>query len=407
MSETDSSRAEPPEALPPPVPPRGTAAPPRRLYRDPGGPIGGVASGMAAYFEIDPVIVRLLWIVALLTGVGFFAYLVSWLVIPKAKVWPPQGYAQSVTRDGRSTAMVSGLVIVALAALIGNGVDGMGDLLLPAALIGFGLYLLNERSGRSDAAAPEAGDNPLPAPGESWYETEASAARAEPYVRDSASAVEAPPSVVTPTVLSLLAIAAGVCWALTAAGLLQPSVVGLAAGGLVLVGLGLLASLWLGRAPGLTLIGLGLTGVLVVGSAVEPWVARAREFQATNMANLNLEHIGDMAGDRRVDPQSLAELEPVYGLGMGELTVDLSELDFSGATRDLEIQVGMGRATVIVPSDVHVEIDGQVGLGKASALDLTSEGMGASVQTSDAALDAGTLRVKFAVGLGEGMVLRE
>jgi hypothetical protein len=212
---------------------------------------------------------------------------------------------------------------------------------------------------------------------------------------------------VTPTVLSLLAIAAGVCWALAAAGVLQPSVAGLAAGGLVLVGLGLLASLWLGRAPGLALLGMGLTGVLLVASAVEPWMARAREFQATDMAHLKLDQLRGLAGDRRFDPQSLAELEPVYGLGMGELTVDLSEIDFTGATRDVEIQLGMGKATVIVPEDVHVEIDGQVALGKASALELTSEGMGATVQTSDAALDAGTLRVKFAVGLGEGMVRRE
>lgn len=405
MSETDSPRPEPPRALPPPVPPGATAAPPRRLYRDPQGPIGGVASGMAAYFELDPVIVRLMWIVALLTGVGFFAYLVSWVVIPKAKIWPPDGYTQPVTRDGRSNAMVSGLVIVALAALIGNGIDGMGDLLLPAALIGFGVYLLNERSSRSETAGSDLGSAAAaPLSGASDW-TEGSATRAEPFVR--ASAVEGPSGVVTPTVLSLLAIAAGVCWALAAAGLLQPSVLGLAAGGLVLVGLGLLASLWLGRAPGLTLLGVGLTGALVVASAVEPWVARAREFQAHDMAHLKLDHFRDVAGDLRFDPQSLAELEPVYGLGMGELTVDLSEIDFTGATRDVEIQLGMGKATVIVPDDVHVDVDGHVALGKASALDLISEGMGATVQTSDAALDAGTLRVKFAVGLGEGMVRRE
>jgi hypothetical protein len=362
---------------------------------------------MAAYFEVDPVVVRLLWIVALLTGVGFFAYLVCWVVIPKAKVWPPDGYAQPVTRDARSTAMVSGLMIVALAALIGQGVDGMSGFLLPAALIGFGVYLLNERSASAATAAPVAGPpaaaETTPGAGPGWAESDMTGA--SPYTRRAAP--DPSSGLVTPAVLSLLAIAGGVCWVLSASGVMQPTVVGVVSGGLVLVGLGLLSSLWLGRAPGLTLLGAGLTGVLVVASAVEPWWERAQEFRAQDLAQLKLEQFRGVAGDRRFEPQALTELEPVYGLGLGELTVDLSDLDFTGTTRDVEIQLGMGKATVIVPDDVNLEVSGQVALGKAMALDTVSEGAGVGVDVSDPALDAGTLRVKFAVGLGEGMVRRE
>lgn len=398
MNEPDPTRVEPTRPLPlPPVPPAAAATPPRRLYRDPFGPVGGVASGLAAYFEIDPVIVRLLWIVALLTGIGFPAYLVSWMVIPKAKVWPPAGYAQPAPRETRSAAIVSGLIIVGLAALIGQGVDGMGELLLPAALIGFGVYLLNQRSSAAgEAATADA------AAGSPWPEATTGAPHAP-----SASAAAGPPSLVTPTVLSLLAIAAGVCWALAAAGLVQPTAVGLAAGGLVLVGLGLLASLWLGPAPGLTFLGLGLTGVLVVASAVEPWLQKAREFQTSTLAPLKLDQFKATMGDREFAPASLAELQPVYGLGMGELTVDLSQLDFTDTTRDVEVQLGMGKLTVIVPDDVKVEASGLAGLGKVSVLDVESEGMSASAEATDPALNAGTLRVKFSVGLGEGMVRRE
>ncbi len=392
-------------------------APPRRLYRDPKGPIGGVASGMAAYFEVDPVIVRLMWIVALLTGVGFPAYLVSWLVIPKAKVWPPDGYAQPASRDTRSAAIVSGLVIVGLAALIGKGIDGMGDLLLPAALIGFGVFLLNERSARaSEAEAPTAPRPPAAAgasaawaeAGGSWAHASGSQAGAStgsaPHSHDAA---DGPNGIVTPAVLSLLALAAGVCWALAAAGLVHPTVTGFVAGGLVLVGLGLLASLWLGRAPGLTLLGAGFTAVLVVSSAVEPWVQRAREFQAQGLDIDPLKHLYQGVGDRKFEPESLAELQPVYGLGVGELTLDLSQLDFSGTSHDVEVQLGMGNATIIVPEDVSLEAHGNTALGTASALDVTSEGMGVSVDASDPALGAGTLRVRFSVGMGEGMVRRE
>jgi len=58
-----------------------------RLYRDPYDKvIGGVCSGIAHYFDIDPVIIRLVMVVLFLTaGVGFVAYIIAWIVIPAAR----------------------------------------------------------------------------------------------------------------------------------------------------------------------------------------------------------------------------------------------------------------------------------------------------------------------------------
>ena len=138
----------------------GGVLPPKRIFRDPNGPVGGVAGGFAGYFDIDPVIARLLWIVALFSGVGFPAYVVCWLIIPKAKVWPPPGYdLPAPSRLGQgNTALLSGFVIIGLVALIGTGVDGVGEFLLPAALVGFGVYLLCQRG--SPDSAPEASAAP-------------------------------------------------------------------------------------------------------------------------------------------------------------------------------------------------------------------------------------------------------
>jgi hypothetical protein len=191
---------------------------------------------------------------------------------------------------------------------------------------------------------------------------------------------------VTPTVLSLLAIGAGVCWALQAAGVAHVSIVSLAAGGLVIVGLGLLASLWLGRAPGLVFLGVGLAGVMLV--------ARARGLLPAT------------AGERHYQPQTLAELEPVYALGLGELTLDLSQIDFAETTRDVQLKVGMGEVHVIVPAGTSVEVQGQVGLGEATALDRHEEGVGSHVVATDPGQGRGTLRIDFNVGLGEGTVRR-
>lgn len=55
----------------------------RTLYRDENNKVlGGVCSGIAAYFHIDPVIVRILFVVFLFTGVGVLLYLLLWVFVP-------------------------------------------------------------------------------------------------------------------------------------------------------------------------------------------------------------------------------------------------------------------------------------------------------------------------------------
>mgnify|MGYP001141625898 CR=1 FL=1 len=45
--------------------------------------IGGVCGGLGAYFGIDPVIVRVVFVAAAIWGgLGFLAYLVLWIIIP-------------------------------------------------------------------------------------------------------------------------------------------------------------------------------------------------------------------------------------------------------------------------------------------------------------------------------------
>lgn len=58
----------------------------KRLYRSTDDVvIAGVASGLAAYFGVDTVFIRILFIVAtLINGIGIMVYLVLWLVVPKA-----------------------------------------------------------------------------------------------------------------------------------------------------------------------------------------------------------------------------------------------------------------------------------------------------------------------------------
>ena len=58
----------------------------RRLYKSSGDKmISGVSGGMADYFEIDPVFVRLGWVVSvfLTGGISILLYIVMAIVVPK------------------------------------------------------------------------------------------------------------------------------------------------------------------------------------------------------------------------------------------------------------------------------------------------------------------------------------
>lgn len=60
----------------------------RRLYRDgENRVIGGVCSGMGAFFNIDPVILRIIFVLLFFLGVGssFLIYIIMWIVVPKAR----------------------------------------------------------------------------------------------------------------------------------------------------------------------------------------------------------------------------------------------------------------------------------------------------------------------------------
>jgi phage shock protein PspC (stress-responsive transcriptional regulator) len=59
----------------------------KRLMRDPDDAmIAGVASGVAAYFDIDPILIRLAFALSLLAGgTGLVIYIVMWLIVPEAK----------------------------------------------------------------------------------------------------------------------------------------------------------------------------------------------------------------------------------------------------------------------------------------------------------------------------------
>ncbi len=70
----------------------------KRLYRDEQNKVlGGVCAGIANYLNLDPILVRVLWI--LLFGISFFAYLLLWIAVPSTSVKEVGGVRKRLFRD--------------------------------------------------------------------------------------------------------------------------------------------------------------------------------------------------------------------------------------------------------------------------------------------------------------------
>jgi phage shock protein PspC (stress-responsive transcriptional regulator) len=76
----------------------------KKLYRNPDDRIlGGVASGLAMHFNLDPTLVRVLFVLTtVFWGFGLIVYLILWLVVPEAKT-----AAQKIEMRGGKTTLAN------------------------------------------------------------------------------------------------------------------------------------------------------------------------------------------------------------------------------------------------------------------------------------------------------------
>ncbi|WP_323788649.1 PspC domain-containing protein [Psychroserpens sp.] len=64
-----------------------SSRPTKKFYRDTDNSyIGGVSSGLAHYFGIDPIWIRIIWFILIFgAGTGFLLYIILWILVPEAK----------------------------------------------------------------------------------------------------------------------------------------------------------------------------------------------------------------------------------------------------------------------------------------------------------------------------------
>ena len=126
----------------------------KRLYRsEEKKVIAGVAGGIADYFEIDVILVRIIWLVALFTHVGLPAYIIAWIIIPEAPTGmvTPENTSTNKANPQKATWLL-GLFLVGLGAyfLIDQFLPfDISRFIWPLALVGLGIALLTSNKWRS------------------------------------------------------------------------------------------------------------------------------------------------------------------------------------------------------------------------------------------------------------------
>lgn len=370
--------------------------------------LAGVCGGLGRSLGVDPLLLRVVVaVMVLFGGTGIVLYAIAWLLLPTDDGAPSVG-AQALDRGRHhpSTQTVWLAVVLAVAVTLGIvGAFGRWDapILLSLAVVGLLVWLLrSDRPAAPTATAPMAGTAPMAATAPMTMMTTTEAAQGAPSVQDGSSlppsAPPAPPRPPKPRsylfglTVSTALIAVGVLAAVDASGAdpwpgTYPAVV------LAVIGLGLLAGTWYGRARGLVFWGLVLALVTTAASVAG--------HAAASFPNRTV--------DTTVTVSQVDEVPTADRYGAGQVEYDLSSLDVAGQTVRMRAQIGFGEIVVVVPPDVDVTLDARTGVGGLTLFGQESGGVGDRVQRTDLGADGvggGTLDLRLYAGFGHLEVRR-
>lgn len=120
----------------------------KKLYRSRKNKIiAGVAGGMAEYFDVDPTVARLVWVIAFLSGgLGLALYIVAWIIIPENRGDEESEYLEAPrTIEERQRSIGIWLIVLGTMILLIRLAPSIARVLWPLALILIGVWLLLRR----------------------------------------------------------------------------------------------------------------------------------------------------------------------------------------------------------------------------------------------------------------------
>ncbi|KWX03659.1 hypothetical protein TH66_12575 [Carbonactinospora thermoautotrophica] len=386
-----------PGSVPPPPPPPPPADAARRLRRSKTDrKVAGVCGGLGEYLDVDPVIFRVLFpVFAVFGGTGLLLYALAWLLIPDEG--EERSEAQRLVEghlDG-GAALAAGAAVLGFLVLLGF-MSGWPDNVFGLLVFGLALYFVIRLFRGDRRRAPgwpqpnqgyagfaqtpgPAGPGDPTAPVPPWWRsatppgTSASPGGAEePTARMPHPYAPPPPrrprerSVLTWVVLSLALIAAGVLLAADAAGAEVGAGVILATVLLVLAG-GLIVSAWYGRARGLILPAVLVTLLLTANVGVNR--LDFRDFDLRDGVGTTTWYAAE------------ARSGPLYH-AVGDVSLDLTELGQGQQLDRVVARVGIGELRVVLPPDLPVRVNVEVGAGQIVAPGYERDGTDVELHTT-------------------------
>jgi phage shock protein PspC (stress-responsive transcriptional regulator) len=320
---------------------------PRRLYRSRSDRvIGGVCGGIAKYFSIDPVIVRVAAVALIfLGGTGIVAYVAALLLMPN------EGEGGGPAEGPKRGVAVAGAVLLVVAICValpfrGGWWDGWS--LLPLGILAIaGLFVWRLASGQRP--------------------------------QGDAGAVLRAMALGVALIALCCCLAFGSAWAAAAGG---NAVV---AGFVIVAGLALIAGAFMGdRARWMILPALAV--------ALPAGVVAASNFE-----------VKGGYGDKTYRPASVGAIRDSYRLGAGKLVVDLRGAHLTPGTHAIKLRLGVGEAQLLVPRDVCVSTRTHLGIGGVQVFDHNSGGVDVDRQEERGAAP-GTPRLMVDANVGVGAI---
>ena len=323
--------------------------------------VAGVAGGLARHLDVDPLILRVAFVVLVFFGgAGLILYGACWLLVPEDGA---ERAAISLDERSRTVAL---LIVGAIAALALVG-DSWGAFWFPwpiAVVALVALWLLTRNNPTPSAPYPRAPSAPPadpaapvdPAayqPPQVPYQAPYQAPYSQPYAQQYTEPNPAyPPFVPTSAyvrppnprkrgpilfwfTLALIALAEGVLGIVDLAGVdVAPSAYPALA--VAISGVMLVLGAFFGRAGGIILVGLLSAGVLAATTAADRYE-------------------GDTV---TATPAAASAVQSRYWLDAGEQVIDLSDVTDVTALdgRRIEVEGGVGRIEVILPTGLGARV---------------------------------------------------
>jgi phage shock protein PspC (stress-responsive transcriptional regulator) len=305
--------------------------------------IAGVAGGLGDYFGVSAGWFRAGFLLASLAGgMGAVAYLLLWFLIPREDL-PRSAVQQTADHFPDAPAWIGlgliGIGILSLASRLGIHLGALSWALL---LIGVGILLFR----RDDSLARERVETAAASTSPATARTTVLGPRVRPARERSPLGWLA---------LGLSLAASGLVAVLRNAGTIHLSLAQALAIPLTILGVGLVVGGVLGRARWTVLLGLPLVLVVVIASAFT--VPLNGKWDVTRVVRAS-------------------QLHSSYVRSGGQLTLDLARMDPSRLPPMIDVRMGAGAVTVVIPPH-GVRVEASVNVGDVR-LQRRSGGLGLS-----------------------------